>query len=186
MNLLSRMNRNLTWGRLYSRLSEMAPEPHPTSKHVCWMSPFTGFICRSVSTSSTNSCTNVQRKHCSDYVWSLEFHCTLFACVACFLLSNLCFRSWYEHRRSHLQCQIPEVPLLNHILHRHSTPNTWITKSKKKKNWIHAYTEVYVETLYLERRLVQSFHICSIFSLLRNSVNFFCSRISIWKRERCF
>lgn len=43
------------------------------------------------------------------------------------LFSNLCLGSWYEHRRSHFKCQISEIPLLDHILHRHPVPNTYGT-----------------------------------------------------------
>ena len=58
------------------------------------------------------------------YIWStISLYIVLFFFL---LLSNLSFRPWYEHRRSHLQRQISEVPLLNHILHRHSTKNTHI------------------------------------------------------------
>lgn len=39
-----------------------------------------------------------------------------------FLWTNLSFRSGYEDRRPHLQRQISEVPLLYHILYRHSKP----------------------------------------------------------------
>ena len=136
---------NLTWGRLYSRLREMAPEPHPTSRHVSWASPFTCFICRSVSTSSTNSCTNVERKHCS-VITGVSMY---YVCLCGLFFSNLCFRSWYEHRRSHLQCQISEVPLLNHILHRHSTTSTLITKSKKKHLSACLYESGYTQAMLI-------------------------------------
>lgn len=83
-NLFPTISTDLTCGRLFSRLREMAPEPHPTSKHVCWASSC--FISRSVSTSSTNSCTHTQRKNTALVMcdWSLGFHCAPCACVACF------------------------------------------------------------------------------------------------------
>lgn len=109
----------LTWGRLFSRLSEMAPEPQPTSKHVCWdseLTPGPDFLCRSVSTSSTISCTKsiIKQNRFHDF-WLRE-------CCVCDVkpVSNLGFRSRYEHRRPHLQRQVSKVPLLDDVLHRHS------------------------------------------------------------------
>lgn len=75
------INKNLTWGRLFSRLREMAPEPHPTSKHVRWESPaIPGFFIKSVSTSSTSSCTNVQRKQCCGYDFTKYYALCVCAC----------------------------------------------------------------------------------------------------------
>lgn len=46
------------------------------------------------------------------------------------------------------------------------------------------WSTVLVWSEYLDRRLVQSFQICSVFSRLRNSVNFLCSRLSIWQKKQ--
>lgn len=83
------ININLTWGRLFRRLREMAPEPHPTSKHVNWASvpsPVRVFPSKSVNTSSTNSFINTHRGCSSGYrclviikqmhSYKLFFYCT--------------------------------------------------------------------------------------------------------------
>lgn len=46
------VNIDLTWGRLFNRLREMAPEPQPTSRQVGWAA---ALCCRSWRTRSTNS-----------------------------------------------------------------------------------------------------------------------------------
>lgn len=96
----------------------MAPEPHPTSKQVCWVSELTHLVFKSLSTNSTSSCTRIKKEQKkkkpvgSLVVWWVL--CTYF------LWANLSFRSGYEYWRPHLQRQISEVPLLYHILYRHS------------------------------------------------------------------
>lgn len=123
------MNPNLTWGRLFSRLRAMAPEPHPTSKHVCGAStpaPVPGLMSTSVSTSSTNSCTKrTQRKRCSGHVRRTDgiWLCAVGTHGSISPTTNLGFRPRYENGGSHLQRQISEVPFLDHILHGHSSSN---------------------------------------------------------------
>lgn len=91
---------------------------------------------------------------------------------------NLSFRSWYEDWRPHLQRQISELPLLYHILHRHSRTikKTWSGQKiyLETRMWRWRY-----KTLYLDRRLVQSCHICPVLSCPRSCDNLLCSTLSI-------
>lgn len=48
----------------------------------------------------------------------------------CMRMLDLRLRAGNEHWRSHFQSQIPEIPLLNHILHRH--PDTQNTQPNKE------------------------------------------------------
>lgn len=154
----------------------MAPEPHPTSKHVCWESPpILGSFIKSVSTSSTSSCTKVQRKHCSGSVFTNYY---MYVCLLFILWTSV----------SGLGMNTGGLIFSVRSLKSHS-PITYCTgilqqtqtlvSIIKKKTSECIFTVVYYWPLYLESRLVQSLHTCSVFSLLRYSVKFSCSRLSI-------
>lgn len=178
------MHSSLTRGRLFSRLRLMAPEPQPTSKQVCWMSePAPDPVFKSLSTSSTSSCT-----HSKNSVGSLVVRRVL---CSHFLWANLSFRSGYEDWWPHLQRQISEVPLLYHILNRHSKTIKYVYEMiyvyddalKTHQSWDNRYEGGAPEVPHLDRRLVQSRHICSVLSCPRSSDNFESSTLSICKNR---
>ena len=172
------VNTNLTWGRLFSRLREIAPEPHPTSRHVRCSSAPTPAFSRSLSTSSTNSCTNTQRKHSSGFIHMIDcFHSTFsFSSPVQPQFQALVWTQEVSSSASDLWSPTPR----SHTAQAFYTKHTYLWTLSVRNIWVYIHMEVaHVETSHLERRLVHSCHICSVFSRLSNSVNFPCSRLSI-------
>ena len=187
-HLFPKIYTNLTWGRLFSRLRETAPEPHPTSKHVCWeyaSTPGPEFPCRSVSTSSTNSCTIKEEKKekkkrqfwlCDVSSLGLRDMCGLFLRH---LQPRFQVLVWTQEASSSVSGLWSPTPRW-HIAQAFCTAVCILRKRPQPQ--LHRGIQ-HVET-YLERRLVQSCHTCLISFWLRNFVNLSCSRLPIWGKDQ--
>lgn len=183
----------LTWGQLDSRLRETAPEPHPTSKHVCTVSPELGLFFRSVSTSSTSSWTHTH----NTVVYSTSEFYSVCVCV----LPQSQVLVWRQEASWSGSDPWSPIPGSRTALASCSTNRRWREIKWTCNDWTvnrlmmlalckyyvineSMWSTVLVWSEYLDRRLVQSFQICSVFSRLRNSVNFLCSRLSIWQKKQ--
>lgn len=128
-----------------------------------------------MSTSSTSSCSTTRTNHYSGFVCynlcaqiSLRFLCLTSVSGLGMKTGGLIFR--VRSLKSH-----SPITYCTGILQ---------TQTHRSSNiWMQIYTKVSPDTPYLERRLEQSFHTCSVFSRLRNSVNFPWSTLSICLRK---
>lgn len=101
---------------------------------------------------------------------------------------HLCFRSWDKDRWPHLQCDVPEVPFFNDILHwhpgyvMHPIKTAAILQNSGKPCLMQVMPQRCRALRYLERRLPQSSQtrcICASVSVLPRIPG---SRLAIWTK----
>lgn len=114
--------------------------------------------------------------------WLLRLHCTSYVCKASFSpvqpqFQVLVWTQEVSSLMSDLWSPTPQAHTVQAFYTKHIHLRIFSGKNKHLNAYL--FVAAYVEHYYLNRRLVQSCHICSVFSWLRNSLNFPCSRVSI-------